>query len=269
MPATYAHYRFGCDVLKQLNGKYHLSDKHNLELFMIGLHGPDILFYYHPFTLNAIRIHGSDLHKQIASSFFARSLSIVNSYDNPKERAAAIAYICGVICHYSLDKTAHPYIYDLTDQTKFLHSEIESEFDRYLLTSDGYEAVGKILTEHIKVSIFNAKIIMKFYPVIENESASLKVLKSFVFYNNMLSFPDGAKRKFVLGILRFSGNYASLSKLMISLSPNKALEESNIELKNRYEQAIPIAVKLINEFEDNLNGSLPLNIEYNHTFGRD
>lgn len=268
MPSTYAHYRFGRDVLKELPKRSHLSDKRNHQLFMIGLHGPDILFYYHPFHKNPVSTQGTDLHNRVASSFFARALSAVNSFENPAEREAAIAYTCGVICHYALDKSCHPYVYDLTDSKQFLHSEIESEFDRMLLTEDGFEPVGKILTKHVIPSAFAARIIAKFYSATDSKIV-LHALKSFVFYNNMLSAPDGFKRKFVLFVLRFSGHYTYLSKMMIGLTPNPKLAESNLTLRKLYDDAIPVAVKLINELENNLNGSLPLNREYDHTFGRD
>lgn len=268
MPATYAHYRFGCDILKQLPERFHLSDKRNNQLFMIGLHGPDILFYYHPFHKNPVSTHGFELHGRVASSFFARALGVINSFEKPVEREAAISYIYGVICHYALDKSCHPYVYELTDKELFSHSEIESEFDRILLTEDGFEPVGRTLTNHITPSVLAARIITKFYPVTDSKII-LHTLKSFVFFNNMLSAPDGFRRKFVLFALRLSGHYTYLSKMMIGLTPNPKLNESNLALRKLYDDAIPVAIKLINELESNLNGSLPLNREYDHTFGRD
>lgn len=268
MPATYAHYRFGCDVSKQLPERFHLSDKRNRQFFMIGLHGPDILFFHKPFVANEVRQHGTNIHHQIASSFFAKCLSVINSFEDSKEREAAISYIYGVICHYALDKSCHPYVYNLTDEGNFPHSEIESEFDRSLLVEDGYEPVGKCLTEHITASIANARIIERFYPVTDAKTM-LHTLKSFVFYNDMLNLPVGNKRNFVSFILRFTGNYKYLSKMMISQTPNKLLNESNLALRKLYDEAIPIAVKLINELESNLNGSLPLDRQYDHTFLRE
>ena len=42
MPATYAHYRFGQEVRKDLPEKEKKIVEEFPELFMIGLHGPDI-----------------------------------------------------------------------------------------------------------------------------------------------------------------------------------------------------------------------------------
>ena len=54
MPSTYAHYRFGRDVYRRLPDdiKGIISDERRL--FLIGLHGPDILFYYKPLKSNRV-----------------------------------------------------------------------------------------------------------------------------------------------------------------------------------------------------------------------
>ena len=47
MPSTYAHRRFGADVLQQLPAALQDQIGKNRALFDVGLHGPDLLFYYH------------------------------------------------------------------------------------------------------------------------------------------------------------------------------------------------------------------------------
>ena len=52
MPSTYAHYIFGQQIRGRLSGyERKVIDKYP-ELFNIGLHGPDILFYYRPLCKN-------------------------------------------------------------------------------------------------------------------------------------------------------------------------------------------------------------------------
>ena len=48
MPSTYAHYRLGQEVYKSVSALARTAIKSHKELFDIGLHGPDILFYYRP-----------------------------------------------------------------------------------------------------------------------------------------------------------------------------------------------------------------------------
>ena len=47
MPSTYAHRRFGTNVLEHLPDELRAQLEQNRELYDIGLHGPDLLFYYH------------------------------------------------------------------------------------------------------------------------------------------------------------------------------------------------------------------------------
>ena len=46
MPSTYAHRRFGANVLEHLPDEVRVQLEMNRELYDIGLHGPDLLFYY-------------------------------------------------------------------------------------------------------------------------------------------------------------------------------------------------------------------------------
>ncbi len=50
MPTTYAHDRFGREVYEQLPANLKKIIRENKKLYLIGLHGPDIFFYYHPFS---------------------------------------------------------------------------------------------------------------------------------------------------------------------------------------------------------------------------
>ena len=44
MPTTYAHYKFGKEVISALPRPLQSSIENNRELFDIGVHGPDLLF---------------------------------------------------------------------------------------------------------------------------------------------------------------------------------------------------------------------------------
>ena len=54
MPSTYAHYRFGKDVLDRLPAKQKQDIQEHPDLYNVGLHGPDLLFYYKPISHNPI-----------------------------------------------------------------------------------------------------------------------------------------------------------------------------------------------------------------------
>ena len=64
MPSTYAHYRFGQEVLKELPNDIKKIIIENKELYDIGLHGPDLLFYYLPLKTNEINSIGYNMHEK-------------------------------------------------------------------------------------------------------------------------------------------------------------------------------------------------------------
>ena len=64
MPSTYAHYRLGQQVRRELEGNERKIIEKYPQLYLIGLHGPDILFYYKPLRPNPVNQIGYDLHPE-------------------------------------------------------------------------------------------------------------------------------------------------------------------------------------------------------------
>lgn len=62
MPTTYAHDLFGKRVYRKLSAKLQHLIRSNGNLYRIGQHGPDILFYYfiskNPVTQYGVQMHG-------------------------------------------------------------------------------------------------------------------------------------------------------------------------------------------------------------------
>ena len=61
MPATYAHYKFGKKVYRALPSELRKIIKENGAAYMLGLHGPDLLFYYRPYFKNRINQRGVEM----------------------------------------------------------------------------------------------------------------------------------------------------------------------------------------------------------------
>lgn len=71
MPAAYAHYTFGKKVLANIeNPDIRRIITEHRALFDIGLHGPDILFFYRPLKSNPVSKAGHLMHAEIAAPFF-------------------------------------------------------------------------------------------------------------------------------------------------------------------------------------------------------
>ena len=107
MPSTYAHYCFGKAVYRRLPQEIQEEIKAYSPLYMTGLHGPDILFYYKPLKSNAINRIGYGMHGRPADEFFKKAW--MRARELPEGRGG-FAYLYGFICHFALDHSCHPYI---------------------------------------------------------------------------------------------------------------------------------------------------------------
>lgn len=263
MPATYAHYRFGQEVRKNLPEKEKKIVEEFPELFMIGLHGPDIFFYYKPFSKNRVRQIGNDMHKRAGKDFFGPAAEVVREHDG---NHAYLAYLYGFICHFALDVACHGYVDEKIAKSGISHTEIEAEFDRMLMVKDGHDPIRYKPTGHIVPSLENAEIIQAFFEDADSTQI-LGTLKGMVSYLNLLVAPSKGKRLLIDTVLKLTGNYKELHGLMINYMANADCEDSTKELLDRYGQAKTMAVSLIHEYSGFPEGKEGLDPIYQYTFG--
>lgn len=262
MPSTYAHYRMGKEVKNYLNLKErHIIEKHK-ELYMIGLHGPDILFYYGALWNNSVNAVGFGLHEKSGRSFFE---TVCKSIEKSANKEASLAYAYGVLNHFALDTICHKYVDDKIESSGVTHTEIEVEFDRYLMILDGYNPVGHVLTNHIHPTAGNAEIISQFYHGITAKQVK-KSLKSMIFYNKLLLANTNFKKNLIYALLKATGNYTEMHGLIVNPKGNPLCKDSNQKLMELYEQAKMEAVTFINDFNDNLNGLKPFDSIFDYDF---
>lgn len=107
MPSTYAHYRLGQEIRKKVPEDIRECIEKNQQLFNIGLHGPDILFYYKPLKANEINGIGYGMHERPGEEFFKYAKKVIRKNN---EKPAYLAYVYGFICHFALDVSCHAYI---------------------------------------------------------------------------------------------------------------------------------------------------------------
>lgn len=263
MPSTYAHLRFGKEVKEFVFPEGKKVIEEYPELFLIGLHGPDILFYYHPLFPNRINAIGYGTHEKSGKEFFENAARVIKKN---KGNAAYLSYIYGFICHFVLDVRCHRYIDEKIAESGVSHAEIEVEFDRELMVRDGFDPITRVLTNHINPSDFNAGIISAFFEG-TTEKQVKKALKGMIFNNNLLIAPSHIKRWFVSLLLKISGNYKEMHGLMVNFEKNPQCEDSTEKLTNLYIGAVPNAAQLIREFYEYLNELGSLNMLYQYSFG--
>ena len=133
MPSYYAHYRFGLKALEFLPPEGKRAVRRFRSLYDVGLHGPDLFYFYALPMKGRVTALGSKFHRMTGGEFFSRVCKHLRLEPNE----AAVAYLYGVLTHYCLDAAVHGFVNDETADGQIGHIELEAEFDRYLLRLDG------------------------------------------------------------------------------------------------------------------------------------
>ena len=263
MPSTYAHRRFGADVLALLPDGLRQTLEQHRELYDLGLHGPDLMFYYKALQTNPVNRLGNAMHEEKGEVFFTRARAVV---EHAADKDAALAYALGFVCHFALDSTCHPYVEAYTRQSGVSHCEIETEFDDMLLRRDGHDPKSFFTASHIRPTAENARVIAPFYEGLTGLQV-LDALKGMIAMHRLLQPSGAVKRWVVLTGMKAVGKYDVLHGLVANPQPNPQCTESNEKLDALYQQAIPLAVRLIEAYAETLDADEPLDKAYDHTFG--
>ena len=145
MPDTITHYLFGLEQAKNMiDSPLYKIIKENRNLYFIGLQGPDPIYYHAPYRKHNHSKVASLMHQDHTGYFLSSALCFAKKHvDTPELFNPCMAYVSGLICHYALDLTAHPYIYYLGGRYKAdepstmpyqgVHKRIEMAIDALLL----------------------------------------------------------------------------------------------------------------------------------------
>lgn len=120
MPDIAVHTQFGAEVIDRLQADI------DRRIYDFGLLGPDpYLFYrwYIPPFRNRVSRYASVMHRTRTGEFL---IELANRAVNNSE---VFSYLCGFLCHYALDSTAHPYINSLAHNSGAMHMAIEHKLD--------------------------------------------------------------------------------------------------------------------------------------------
>ncbi|MCR4955265.1 MAG: zinc dependent phospholipase C family protein [Lachnospiraceae bacterium] len=226
MPGFYTHYLFGSTTYHRIPDDYvrHIISTEK-DVYCLGLQGPDFLFYFLPSYLIHHDNLGSIMHEKRTGCFLYHLLLSCNSFFEKADRNIAMAYVFGFLGHYSLDSTAHPFIYD---RTHFAHEKTqeyysghmgyETELDRELLDYYKHKKPSefpqyKTIRLHPRqwrvVSSMLNEAIFHTYPEYHSTYAMIKTaITSVRFGTWLLSDPIGFKRPLVSRFeKRFFGYY--------------------------------------------------------------
>lgn len=261
MPSTYAHYRFGVQIIPSLPADVRHTIERNRALFDAGLQGPDPLFYYKPMSKNQITPLASDFHRQTGAEFFERVCRKIRRH--PTEER--LAYLYGVLAHYCLDSHCHPFVNDVTKDGPVSHNELESEFERYLLRLDGVKRpFGINRGVHLKLKKEQCAVPASFYPPVTPDQFH-QALKSMANTLYLLSGNTELYHSLVDRVLKFMGGQNP--GLLMRMKSNPACARYNEELLSHYNTAVGRFPQYLEQLRSHITFSEPLGEEFTAIFG--
>lgn len=157
MASTITHAYFIIDVYDRMDisMKEFLFDKK--DFLKTSAQSMDALFFYNITNLKKgkrVREFGHYFHEHEVYEFFKTLINYIK-YNNYAGNSSVMAYLYGMISHYILDSTIHPFVIYKTGQFKkddkttykynHLHGRLETFFDNYLI----------LVREEMKPSKFN------------------------------------------------------------------------------------------------------------------
>lgn len=253
MPAVYAHKRFGERVFEFLPIQLKEAFAPYKDCFMLGLEGPDIFFYYKPFKANETRKRALQMHYDSAKDFFISAAEKICAQDvaNPKSTPLA-AYTAGFICHFTLDNACHPRVYEVED-TGVSHGRIESEFDKYILRKEGNRVFGVNHSKHFKAT---KQTLHASATILDAKECELRrCISTLKFINGAFACRYVWVHNLIQFLLKKLNAQKKYGGMLFHHEDEPACLVSNPYLYKDLENAIPLGVKTVSEYFNNLKAT--------------
>lgn len=262
MPSGYAHYRFGAQVIPSMSADVRSPVLRHRALFDMGLHGPDFLFFHSFFKKTALFHLGSAYHEKSGRDFFTSACAHVKQH--PSE--ARTAYLYGLLAHYCLDAVCHPFIYEKTDGTGLDHSELETEFDRFLLAMDGIKKPHETsISASLKLKREEFGVVAGFYPEITAKEAAA-CIRSMALSQQLLTLPTAAGHGAVVAFTKLAGGNTN-GKVM-TVAPNPRCAHLDSRLLELYQQALARFPALLEQLNHHMAYGEPFGADFKSNFNR-
>lgn len=248
MPTTYTHDAFGKETYQKLPEEIKNMIRENKKLYLIGLHGPDILFYYKPYRKNEVSSLGYNMHEEKARIFFEETIKTCRETGSKP----LMVYLIGFVCHYILDSCCHPFVYHYQEESGLSHAEIETELDRYFMERDGKNPFTYHPASSISPSKSVAETIHMAFPLF-SEKTIHKTLEGMKFYCNLTVTRYEWKRSMFHKILKCVKADREMGGRIVEKERNAetivSTEELKILYQNALEEVVPAIINLYHAIE--------------------
>ena len=261
MPASYAHYRFGVQLLPTLPGDVRRTIQRFRRLFDLGLHGPDIFYFQTGLVRTGTFFMGVKYHEYTGKELFPRACRVARL----ERSEAAQAYLYGLLCHYCLDSRLHPVIRKVTSEDGPSPLQIEAEFDRFLLELDNkLPPCAQDLSPHLKLTPGEWETVAKFYPPATARTVR-DSLQNMARLTKMMAAPEGTKRTLVEKSLSLLSK--DLSHMMIPAEPDLRCAPLDPVLLAAFEEAQAAFPEMLSQLQAHMTYSAPFEEGFDSTFG--
>ncbi len=261
MPTTFTHDCFGKDVFKNLSPRLRNTIRQGRDVYRIGLHGPDIFFYYKPLHKNKVNQIGRRMHWENANLFFEKAIRLFK--EKPSQPLAS--YLLGFACHFMLDSTCHGYIGAFEKQTGSSHALIEEELDRYYMVREHKKPLSYLPAIVLCPTRENCEIIAQVFPqvAVSDIQHAVRWQKRFDW---LLTCKNPIKKTIVLEGMKVLGCYDSLEGQVMRAQVNPVCRESTAILADLYEQAVAETPDILENLYDCLYGDAVLSKRFYRNF---
>ena len=264
MPAAFAHDLYGRKVYLEVNPKIKQIIRKERYCFLLGVHGPDVLFFYRALGKNRVNQKGVRLHREAASGIFQEGRKEILKAANREERNALMAYLLGISCHYALDHSLHGYINRKESETGITHAQIETELERRLLTRENMRPLHSNLTCHLKNTKQTRMAASRIFK--EDMGVISEAIASFRTMNRLFINSSETTKKAVCAVLKLTGNYSTIYGMLMRKNPVPGCGEMTDYLEQHFFEAVPYGAKLAEGLYRYLNGHGPLPEEFGGNF---
>ncbi|MCR5469066.1 MAG: zinc dependent phospholipase C family protein [Lachnospiraceae bacterium] len=222
MPGFDTHYIFGKESYKKIDSKYiRRIIRNNHTVYGLGLQGPDIFFYDLIGHLKRDLDLGDLAHDHRVSDFLFYLRDAVKIFPEESDKEIAEVYFLGFLGHHTLDSTAHPYIYAVTDYDPYVkqkgyfdkHLKLETDINTVMLKKykglnpSQFRQLRTIELDKDQLEIVATQLLYAYnntWPELGiKKERIVRAILSFQFNVGLLHDPRGEKKRFLATLEQF------------------------------------------------------------------
>lgn len=240
MPTCYTHKKMGELVYKALPKDTRTLIRKYLPYYLIGLHGPDILFFNPGIGENSAAAYGRKLHHEPFEEFFENACMVLQNSEDDRQ----LVYLYGYMCHLFSDYRIHGALPELDRELGVTHGKMETELDRCLMKEDGLDPVNYPVMAHLPVSRELAHDIAPFYLGVSEE----QVFRSLLTMKTAFTFSRSNNRyyrKILSDIMAFAGYEEKIPNMIVCPDESEICLTAMPQLKELFAKSVVEAVDAI------------------------